>query len=386
MPPGGRPLWCVWCMVHPAEKLSCFKRNNWIKDEINGILKAVPREVMIVSRYLLFNDDVQVAMFGVRNSIITGFTPQKPELLPMQIRHASAEGFSSWLRDRAVDLNSVQHRNLMNELIGSRDKTTLALRTHMFSISDTFTCFEEGEFTPRLELCRPEDQNTVSDYILVSSDTSLRKLRVATPNASTDGSFTKTWRFEDGAWWLYKLQPAAATEAEVEISRVLREVGWDAAEYEYVGRFRKRVKTRSFLQPGEFFEPYDSFRFCFDDPSDDDEVIFRNIASLGAAFEKAWKRILLADALFVNTDRHMRNFGVIRSSKTGDVLRLAPNFDNNQAYFANPSGTYSEGMLRIYMKQADSEDRKNLEALHEALSVHSYLKHAYDASYAYMNG
>jgi len=359
-------------------------RNDWIKAGINGILKSVLREVVAVSRYVLFNDDVQVAQFTVRSSVITEFAPQKPELLPMQIRHASAEGFSSWLRERAVDLNSVQHRNLMQELIGSRDKITLALRTHMFSVSDTYTCFEEGKFTPRLQLCQPQAQNTVSDYILVSSDTSLRGLRVATPNASTDGSFTKTWRFEAGAWWLYKLQPSAATEAEVEISRVLREAGWDAAEYDYVGRYRKRVKTRSFLGPKEFFEPYDSFRFFFDDPSDNDEAIYRNIASLGAAFEQAWKRILLADALFINTDRHMRNFGFIRSSVTGEVLRLAPNFDNNQAYLANPSGTYSEGMLKMFLKQADEQDTSNLKELCEELIKHPYLSQAYEAGCRYI--
>lgn len=337
-----------------------------------------------MAKYNLFNDDEQVAAFSVRHSVIDVFTPQKPELLPMQLRRASAEGFSAWLRERAIDLNSVRHRNLMHELIGSRDKTTLALRTHMFSISDTFTCFEEGEFTPRLQLCQPEDQNAVSDFILVSSDTSLRKLGVATPNASTDGSFTKTWKFEDGSWWLYKLQPGAATKAEVEISRVLLSLGWDAAEYDYVGRYRQRVRTRSFLQPHEFFEPYDSFRFRFDDPSDDDEAIYRNIASLGPDFVKAWKRILLADALFLNTDRHMRNFGVIRSSATGEALRLAPNFDNNQAYLANPSGTYSDGMLRMYMKQADSQDMANLKALCDELKSHPYLQQALEAGGGYI--
>ena len=333
-----------------------------------------------MSTYNLYNDDVQVAQFEVRNSVITDFIPQKPELLPMQIRHATADAFSSWLRERAVDLNSVKHRSLMNELIGSRDKTTIALRTHMFSISDTFTCFEEGEFVPRLQLCQPEDQNNVSDFILVSGDTSLRKLRVATPNASTDGSFTKTWRYEDGEWWLYKLQSTVATEAEVAISRVLQSIGWDAAEYRYVGRFRKRVKVRSFLKPQEFFEPYDSFRFFFDDPGDDDEVIYRNISSMGPEYEKAWKRILLADALFLNTDRHMRNFGVIRSSATGEVLRLAPNFDNNQAYLANPGGTWSDAMLRLYMKHADRQDKENLKVLNNALKAYPYLKYAYEAS------
>ncbi len=338
-----------------------------------------------MSRYILYNDDVHVAQFEVHNSVITNFIPQRPELLPMQIRHATADAFASWIRERAVDLNNVIHRNLMYELTGSRDKTTLALRTHMFSITDTFTCFEDGEFVPRLQLCRPEDQNQVSDYILVSSDTSLRNLRVSTPNASTDGSFTKTWKYEENAWWLYKLQFPSATESEVEISRVLNSIGWDAAEYRFVGRFRKRVKTRNFLGSQEFFEPYDSFRFFFDNPGDDDDVICQNIASLGDAYANAWKRILLADALFLNMDRHMRNFGVIRSSTTGEVLRLAPNFDNNQAYLANPGGTYSDVMLRRYMLHADCHDRENLETLSDALLVHPSLKHAYEASRTYLN-
>ena len=330
-------------------------------------------------QYILYNDDIRVARFFVTKSIITDFLPEKPELLPMQIRHAGVEGFSSWIRERAIDLGSVLHRDLMNELTGSRDKTVLALRTHMFSISDTFTCFEEDEFIPRLALCRPEDQDLVSDFILVSSDTSLRNLQIATPNASTDGSFTKTWKYEKGAWWLYKLQSSAASKAEVEISRVLRGIGWDAAEYAYQGSFRKRVKTRSFLKQKEFFEPYDSFRFYFDDPSDDDEAIYRNLSTLGTGFEQAWKRILAADAVFLNTDRHMRNFGVIRSSVTGEALRLAPNFDNNQAYLANPSGSYSDGMLKLFLKQTDRQDLMNLKSLCDALSSETYFGQAYKA-------
>ena len=337
-----------------------------------------------MSRYILFNDDTAAARFTVRNSVVIGFEPEKPELLPMQIRHAGADGFSSWLRERAIDLSSAKHRSLMNELVGSRDKITLALRTHMFSISDTFTCFEEGGFIPRAQLCRPEDQDVISDYILVSGDTSLRGLRPATPNASTDGSYTKTWRYENGSWWLYKVQPAAATEAEVWISRALSKAGWSTAEYRFVGRYRKRVKTRSFLKAHEFFEPYDSFRFYFDDPGDDEEVIRRNIASLGRRFENDWKRILLADAVFLNTDRHMRNYGVIRSSVTGEVICLAPNFDNNQAYLANPGGRYSDGMLRMYMASADPSDRENLAELADALKAYPYLNEAYEACLTYL--
>ena len=128
-----------------------------------------------MTRYMLYNDDVQVAVFFVRNSVIRDFRPQTPELLPMQI------------------------------------------------------------------------------------------------------------------------QPFASTEAEVEISRVLRSIGWDAAEYAYAGRYRKRVRTRSFLHPRDFFEPYDSFRFLFDDPSDDDQTVYRNLCSLGMKQADAQDRANLAE-------------------------------------------------------------------------------------------
>ncbi len=318
-------------------------------------------------RYVLYNADTETARFGVEHGLVRSFEPTEPRLLPMQLKNASAEGFMAWLNERAIDLNVLQHRNLVHELFNTRDKLTLSLKTHMFSVSDTFTCFPEGEFMRRDMLCDPEGQAFVSRYILVSSDTSLRNATLHTPNVSTDGSFPKTWEYENGVWWLYKQQSSTATRCEVEISRALRKMGWDAAEYVYDGRYRKRVKSRNFVGAEEFFEPYASFRYAFEEPADDDETILRNMSSLGREVETAWKRILAADAFFMNTDRHMRNFGVIRSAKTGEVLRRAPNFDNNQAYLANPGGRYSSGMLKLFLKTADEEEREMIADLRKTV-------------------
>ena len=339
-------------------------------------------------KYLLYNADEPVAAFEYENGTIGRFDVLRSDLLPMQIRCTSADGFSLWLQERAIDLNTFQHRQLASELLGSRDKTAIAILTHMFSISDTFTCFKEGEFIPRDQLCRIEDQDIVSDFILVSSDTSLRLNRLITPNASTDGSFPKTWKFEDGAWWLYKIQSSDATRSEREISRVLIECGWDAAEYQYVGSYRTRIRSRNFVGLDEFFEPYDSLRFLFADKSDDDETIYENIASLGSDFEKEYRRILLADALFTNTDRHMRNFGVIRSAKTGELLRMAPNFDNNQAYRANPGGRYSDSMLRGFKLTfgLTSDDLTGLNQLIAACRKNKYLSGAADIGEQFLTG
>lgn len=37
------------------------------------------------------------------------------------------------------------------------------------------------------------------------------------------------------------------------------------------------------------------------------------------------------DALVFNVDRHTQNYGLLRSRETGEILSMAPNFDNNMA-------------------------------------------------------
>ena len=67
----------------------------------------------------------------------------------------------------------------------------------------------------------------------------------------------------------------------------------------------------------------------------------------------------------MNTDRHIRNYGIIRSSVTGEIIRMAPNFDNNQAYLSNLGGHYSDGMLFSFktmygLRDEDSYDLQTL--------------------------
>ena len=80
----------------------------------------------------------------------------------------------------------------------------------------------------------------------------------------------------------------------------------------------------------------------------------------------------------MNTDRHMRNFGGIRSARTGELKRLAPNFDNNQAYKANPGNHYSSGMLNAFRAAygLTQADRDELRALLSACEERAYMQDA----------
>ncbi|MBQ8159984.1 MAG: hypothetical protein IJ083_04455 [Clostridia bacterium] len=136
------------------------------------------------------------------------------------------------------------------------------------------------------------------------------------------------------------------------------------------------IWSLNFARDGEFFETYDSFRYCFTDRSDDEATALRSLSSPGQDFEEAWLRILLADALFMSTDRHMHNFGVMRPAQTDHELRLAPNFDDNQAYMVNPSGTYSDAMLKKLFRSYRKEQPRNLSHLAEVCASLPCLRQA----------
>ena len=119
-------------------------------------------------RYLLYNVDRQVAAFEYELGTIVRFEEIEPMFLPKQLCGTTAEGFSLWLRNRTIDLKPVQHRQLAKILIGTQDKTAIAIRTHMFSVSDTFTCFTKENLMLRSQLVRTEDQDAVSEFIFHS--------------------------------------------------------------------------------------------------------------------------------------------------------------------------------------------------------------------------
>lgn len=53
--------------------------------------------------------------------------------------------------------------------------------------------------------------------------------------------------------------------------------------------------------------------------------------------EEAFDDMILFDALIYNYDRHMGNFGVLKDNHTGEILGMAPIFDNGAGLLAYTS-------------------------------------------------
>jgi len=80
-----------------------------------------------------------------------------------------------------------------------------------------------------------------------------------------------------------------------------------------------------------------------------DEVeIYHKLKAIRPDLVRSYCDIIYLDALVFNVDRHSYNYGFLRSQETGEILSMAPNFDNNIAlisrgYSESPIG--SNGLL-----------------------------------------
>ncbi len=153
---------------------------------------------------------------------------------------------------------------------------------------------------------------------------------------SPSGSFPKTWRVVNGQRVLYKaahdeglgLEPVS----EYLASQVAGAMGLPHVTYDLSVWQERLCSTCVLMNDAETsFVP---FAYMFDRDAKDDMNLERALAffdELGEEVGQRFRSMLVFDAVIMNPDRHMGNYGVFRDNRTGRVLGFAPIFDNNLA-------------------------------------------------------
>lgn len=148
------------------------------------------------------------------------------------------------------------------------------------------------------------------------------------PEFGTDGRYAKCWRREHDGIWLYKtgsdtfgLEPLSeALSTQVTSILCPHSVAYHLAFYHdrlvskcklFTSEDNGLVKAidlvgeqRKISELLRFFEPYG---------------------------EEEFRRMFVLDAIILNTDRHLGNFGVTVCNKTQEILHIAPVYDNNRS-------------------------------------------------------
>ena len=246
-------------------------------------------------------------------------------LIPLYLKRTKY--MEGWLASRAIDTHRTNSRLLKRALrLHTVDNAQTALAVNAATVTDRYwfkpegsnACYEEIRFK----------ENYFDNLALFGDPNGFSHKPSRTPELTNTGSFEKCWRLIDGTWWIYKSGTKNEYFSELFICKLGEKLGLPMAHYELDGEY---IRSKDFTNGADVnFEPMRSLA----DDDEDYENCFNILNEISPDIAVQYLLLLWMDTVCYNMDRHTENFGLLRDVKTGKIISLAPNYDNNIALIA----------------------------------------------------
>ena len=264
-------------------------------------------------------------------------------LLPLYLKRTG--NMEGWLASRAIDPHRTNSRLLKKALrIRTANDAQVALAVNAATVTDRYWFKPDGS-TARYEDVRFKE-NYFDKLALRGDPNGFSHRPSRTPELTNTGSFEKCWRMIDGAWWMYKTGNDNELFSELFICRLGEKLGLDMAHYALDDGC---IRSKNFTDGTNLiFEPVSSIMGENDDYGD----CFDAIHAISPKLAAQYLRIVWLDTICYNMDRHTENFGFLRDVHSGEIVSMAPNYDNNIALIArgypNSSSREQDGLIRFF--------------------------------------
>lgn len=262
------------------------------------------------------------------------------KLCPLIIKRTKS--LEPFLKCRVIDSGRTNSRLLKKALnITESDDALVSLCSYAVSISDDYW------FKPKHSKLKYEDVCFNNDLFF---NLSLKGIMTVypnkiclTPELTTGGGYEKGWKNIDGEWWLYKVGTKNEIFSELFYSHFFELIGLPTAHYEYDNGY---IRTKNFATDYNF-EPIVSVA----GEDDSYEHVFNVLNDIDYKLAKEYIRLCFFDVVLNNIDRHNENCGLLRDKNTGNIVSLAPNYDDNLCLVARQnvlSIDTKEGFLKHF--------------------------------------
>lgn len=286
--------------------------------------------MFLENEFYLMNKDDRILRFTCDNSPL-GVSFKEEESYE-EIRPYGYDGIGQWISQRQAP----KHRQYIADLLrmcGCYNLDGFIRVTHALSLNDTFwiKTVDSKLQWKNVSLYENQFDETIAK-IAFEGGLYGKEFTTTSPEFGTSGSFAKCWVKEDDGIYLLKRGSDGARNAGLEpysemySSQIARIICRDAVEYS-VEKYHNKIasKCRLFTSEQEGYVPITKF--------------FGKIVSVKEILEKFeqhgceddFRRMIVLDALILNTDRHMGNYGFMVDNDTMQIKRMAPMFDHNQA-------------------------------------------------------
>ena len=302
-----------------------------------NLKRKAARNMLNITGEILSEDTV---IAKVKNGEITEYNEQ---LLPLYLKRT--KNVEGWLSSRAIDTHRINSRLLKKALrLRTADDAQTALAVNAATVTDHYWFRPEGS-TACYEDIRFKE-NYFDSLALRGDPNGFSHTPSRPPELTNTGSYDKCWRLIDGGWWMYKSGTPNEYFSELFICKLGEKLGLDMAHYEMDDGY---IRTRNFTDgTGLNFEPISSLMGENEDYSD----CFETISAISPKLAEQYLKIVWMDTVCYNMDRHTENFGFLREIKSGEIVSMAPNYDNNIALisrgYPDDVSRKSDGLMRFF--------------------------------------
>lgn len=283
----------------------------------------------------VMSGDVHVASFKENDFELTIIDDSK---CPLYLKRT--KNVNEWIRMRAIDGSRHNARSLKRimGLSSYADDDITALKMDAANITDNYwikkssdsRCYDDIRIKTNKLFYMALDKDPSASTIVPSRN----------PELTNIGSQEKAWKFENEFWWLYKNESQIEKTSEMITYEIGKIQGLDMAEYQF-SNDKKYIKTKDITEGKYNLQHADAFVFDHKDGDKDitDEDYIYNyeiFSKMGEKISEGYLQMIYMDALCSNVDRHTKNYGVLTDRNTGEIVKFAPNYDNNESL-----GTFS---------------------------------------------
>ncbi|MBP0968838.1 MAG: HipA domain-containing protein [Oscillospiraceae bacterium] len=312
------------------------------QDKQNYVLKLFDDDLMTFS---LFID-----RFHELKAEIKSLNEELKTLLPVGLE-TTEEGILKWLRRRVIPKRRA-HSDMLMYMYGIRgdDISEIIEVSRLLSLNDSYWVTYQGsvESFSDVELYDSSFPEGVAETAFFGMTEKPADGKLS-PEMTTGGTLRKAWRrTEQGEIFLYKGGTEGAEcfgnepFSEYYASQIAQRMGLNAVNYDLkewngstasVCRLFTDIDT-SFVPAGRIVR-HATLKDCID--------LYESFSE--DALEQL-KDMIVFDAVIYNEDRHFGNFGLLRDSRTGELISAAPVFDNGYSLFCMATDEQMKSITR----------------------------------------
>ena len=290
-----------------------------------------------------------IAVATIKDGVIT---KSLAALLPLYLKlTGDVEG---WLAGRAIDSHRTNSRLLKKALrLTSADDAAIVLKVNAATITDTYWFREDGNSLTYEDV---RFKRNMFDKLALSGDPdSFNQPWSPTPELTNIGSFEKCWRLENGKWRMIKQGNEFELFSELFICKLGQKLGFPMADYSIEDG---NICSEDFTNGAAV-----NYEAAAGIVGDDEDYIlnFNTLWSISPELAEQYLQIIYLDTICFNMDRHTQNYGVLRDVRTGEIISMAPNFDNNIALFARgiPKNLdrQNDKLIALFCELLEKDDR-----------------------------